>query len=340
MGLSRSELLERLKDYYDGFSFDGKISLYNPFSVMQCLKKVEFYNYRYESGSPSFIVKWMKEHAIEEPEQYRHIQVRSGFTSSQEIENAQPASFLYQSGYLTIEKKEGQFLTLDYPNREVLDALSGMYFELVYNVKRFASIGTDIWKALRVPDVPEVVRLYNVALSVTPYDDFPDRNEFWYRSLFLMLIREAGITACAEVHTRHGRSDAAIQCQNNVIVPGFKFASRTSEVEEMYKKGLEQVQNREYAKGYEAEGRKTVTAVLVADDEKRQLVFEPERQALFRYRYFHNSAASLTCHNSHFPATHYIQTLPYVRQSNVRFAFVGLCRGKTWTVVLNNDFTA
>ena len=45
----------------------------------------------------------------------------------------------------------------------------------------------------------------------------------------------------------------------------------------MYMKGLEQVQNREYAKGYESAGRKTVTAVLVADDEKRRLFFEPER---------------------------------------------------------------
>ena len=277
MKISSSEILSRLKNYYDGFSFDGITKLYNPFSILNFFAAGEFGNYWYESGSPSFIVNWMKEHQIEEPEQYRHIQVRKDFTSSQEIENADPANFLYQSGYLTIEKKEEQILTLDYPNKEVLDALSGMYLELVYNVKQFASIGTDIWKALRVPDIPEVVRLYNVALSVIPYDDFPNRNEFWYRSLFLMLIRGAGIIAYAEVHTRHGRSDVAIQFQNNIIVLEFKFASRTSEVEQMYMKGLEQVQNREYAKGYKSAGCKTVTAVLVADDEKLRLFFEPER---------------------------------------------------------------
>ena len=56
IGITRDELLASLRDYYDGFSFDGRTRLYNPFSILQCLKKVEFRNYWYESGSPSFIV--------------------------------------------------------------------------------------------------------------------------------------------------------------------------------------------------------------------------------------------------------------------------------------------
>ncbi|MFC2594257.1 MAG: AAA family ATPase, partial [Fretibacterium sp.] len=39
MNATRETLLERMKDYYDGFCFDGKTRLYNPFSVMQCLGK-------------------------------------------------------------------------------------------------------------------------------------------------------------------------------------------------------------------------------------------------------------------------------------------------------------
>ena len=271
LSISKSELLERLKDYYDGFSFDGKISLYNPFSVMQCLKKADFYNYWYESGSPSFIVKWMKEHAIDDLEQYRHIQVRSDFTSSQEIERAKPTSFLYQSGYLTIEKKEGQLLTLDYPNREVLDALSGIYLELVYHVEQFASLGNEIWKALKKSNFFEIVRLYNIALKEISYSDFSDRNEFWYRSLFLMLLRGAGVIAYAEVQTFKGRADVIIQFENQVIVIEFKFAEKSSEVEKKFQEGLLQFKNREYAESYKFENRKVIGAVIIADDEKRQV---------------------------------------------------------------------
>lgn len=272
MNINHSELLSHLKEYYDGFSFDGKIRLYNPFSILSFFATGEFGNYWYESGSPSFIVNWMKEHKIDEPENYRHVRVRQDFTSSQEIERANPTSFLFQSGYLTVEKKEGQNFILDYPNFEVINSLSGMYLELVYHVEQFASLGAELWRALNNSDIHEIIRLFNTALAVIPYDDFPNRNEFWYRSLFLMLLRGAGIIAHAEVHTYKGRSDLLIQFDNSIIVLEFKFAAKSSEVSEMRDIGLQQINDREYAKGYASEGRNIITAVLVADDQRRQII--------------------------------------------------------------------
>lgn len=137
--LNRNEILARLKNYYDGFSFDGVTRLYNPFSILQCLKKASFSNYWYESGSPSFMIEWMKEHHIQDPEDYIHIVVNGNdFISAQEIEQADAASLLYQSGYLTIEKKEEQLLTLDYSNKEVMNSLSSMYLKLIYKVEGYA----------------------------------------------------------------------------------------------------------------------------------------------------------------------------------------------------------
>lgn len=271
--MSRKEILEQLKDYYDGFSFDGVTRLYNPFSILSCLMTGEFDNYWYTSGSPSFIVEWMKAHSIDDPEQYRHIQVASDFTSSQEIERAKPTSFLYQSGYLTIEKKEEQLLTLDYPNREVLDSLSRMYLELIYHVEQFASLGSEIWKALKASNIPEIVKLYNIALKEIPYGDFSNRNEFWYRSLFLMLLRAAGIIAYAEVQTFKGRADIVIQFDNQVIVLEFKLAEKSSDIEQKLLEGQKQIESREYAESYKLENRKVISVVIVADDEKRQAVY-------------------------------------------------------------------
>ena len=271
LNITSEDLLSRLKDYYDGFSFDGRITLYNPFSILSFFKTSEFSNYWYESGSPSFIVKWMKDHHIQEPEQYRHMKVKNDFTSSEEIERAEPTSFLYQSGYLTIEKKDGQILTLDYPNREVLDSISSMYLHLVYKVKGYAPLGNEIWKALNTGDISEVTRLYNIALSEIPYDDFPNRDEFWYRSLFLMLLRGAGIIAYAELHTFKGRSDVVIQFEREVLVLEFKFAKNKAEVDKKKIEELEQIRSREYDKSYGTDGRKVITAVIVANDEARQV---------------------------------------------------------------------
>ena len=273
MGITHDELIERLRDYYDGFSFDGRTRLYNPFSILQCLKKGEFRNYWYESGSPSFIVEWMKEHQILDPEEYRHIVINSNdFISAQEIEQADAASFLYQSGYLTIEKKEELLLTLDYPNREVRNSLSSMYLKLVYRVEGYALLGNQIWKALREGDIPEIVRLYNTALGGVAYEDYGKNvNEFWYRSMFVMLLRGAGIISYSEPHTSKGRADVVIQFKNLTVVLEFKISKTSAGVEEMKHVGAQQIVERGYAESYGGDGREIVTAVLVADAEKREV---------------------------------------------------------------------
>ena len=270
MKLTHEELLERLKDYYDGFSFDGITKIYNPFSIMQCLVKGRLSNYWYVSGSPTFMIKYMKDHAIQDPDEYRHIEVASDFADSHEIERSTPESFLYQSGYLTIEKWEGDVITLDYPNEEVRKSIVRMYLDEIYHVKRYITLGTQLWKALEGGDIEATVELFNTAIAAVPYEDFPNRNEFWYRSLFLMLLRGAGIISYAEVHTFRGRADLVIQFNNLIVVLEFKFAAKN--VEKMKAEGLEQLKDREYSKTYNTEGRKVVTAVLVADDQERKII--------------------------------------------------------------------
>ena len=272
MKLTHEELLESLKDYYDGFSFDGVTKIYNPFSIMQCLAKGRLSNYWYVSGSPTFMIKYMKEHAIQDPDEYRHLEVPDDFADSHEIERATPESFLYQSGYLTIEKWEGDVITLDYPNEEVRKSIVRMYLDEIYHVKRYITLGTQIWKALEGGDIEATIELFNTAISAVPYDDFPNRNEFWYRSLFLMLLQGTGIISYAEVHTFRGRADLVINFNNLIVVLEFKFASKTSEVNKMKAEGLNQIKDREYAKSYNTEGHKAVEAVLVADDQERRII--------------------------------------------------------------------
>ena len=268
----RSELLEGIKEYYDGFCFDGVTRLYNPFSVMQCLQKTRLGNYWYSSGSPSFIVEYMKRHGIEAPESYRHRVVNVDFAESQEIERACPESFLYQSGYLTIESREEQELTLDYPNREVLDSLSRMYLELVYRVEGYVSIGSSLWRALKDGEIGEAVRLYNGALAGIPYEDFSGQSESLYRSLFLMLLRGAGVTAHGEVHTHRGRSDVLACFSDRMVVLEFKLAQSVGEIDRLRAEGQRQIEEKGYAKPFDAEQRAVSTGVIVVDATRRQAV--------------------------------------------------------------------
>ncbi len=272
ISLSREELLRKIRDYYDGFSFDGNTRLYNPFSILNFFSEGKFKNYWYTSGSSSFIVTYMKQHGIQDPEEYSHIEVSEDFADAHEIESATPESFLYQSGYLTLEKWEEDTLTLDYPNYEVRKSLVRMYLDSVYHVKNYITLGTKLWRALSEGNVEEAVDLFNIALSGIPYTDFANQGERFYRSLFLMLLRGAGITANGEVPTNLGRSDALIQFPNRVVVLEFKYAKDNSEVDSKREEGEKQIQEKNYAKPYEAENRAVTTAVIVVDGEKREAV--------------------------------------------------------------------
>ena len=55
LSMSREELLDKIREFYDGFSFDGVTRVYNPFSVLNFFDKSDFSNYWYMSGSPSFL---------------------------------------------------------------------------------------------------------------------------------------------------------------------------------------------------------------------------------------------------------------------------------------------
>ena len=269
--LNREELLAKIEDYYDGFSFDGMTRVYNPFSVLNFFKQGYFENYWYDSGMPSFLAKYLKAHKINDPKEYIQKNVYSNFISSHEIENASVESFLYQAGYLTIKERKGNVLVLDYPNEEVRSSMDRLFLENFYNVKDDAEFSNDIWESLEVEDISQVVSIFNEALKGVPYDDYKDRDESWYRSLFLMLLSGAKITYFAEVHTFKGRSDVVVTFKDKlVVVIEFKFAPTSKDVDKKRQEGEEQIKSRDYASAYKST-KKVITAVFVADDDFRYL---------------------------------------------------------------------
>ncbi len=269
MNIDRLELLEQIRKYYDGFCFDGKTKVYNPFSLNNFFAKGRFDNYWNQSAQSSFLIKWIKKHRIDDPDRYRHLVVPIEFADSLEIENAKPESFLYQSGYLTIEKIEGQQIVIDYPNYEVIRAISKIYAEFIYKIDDFITLGNDIWDALAKHDFLKLIRAYNVAIAKLPYDEFPVRNEYWYRMVFESVLRGAGIIVYAEVHTYKGRSDIVIQRNNEIYVIEFKLAKDETQIQKKIREGWSQIREKGYAEGYKDSGRFIAEAVIVVDDKNK-----------------------------------------------------------------------
>ncbi|MDR1039933.1 MAG: ATP-binding protein [Deltaproteobacteria bacterium] len=166
LGKGENEVLAEIREYYDGFSFDGTTRLYNPFSLLSFLgdmldfPETEFTNYWMKSGSNTLVRKFLKDEALT-AEQFQGMVVNRQFASDPgEIDKTSPAGFLYQAGYLTLRATSDNQYTLDYPNSEVRSAFSTLFLENIVPSSFWNSIsglGLELRRHLSKGDVPGIV---------------------------------------------------------------------------------------------------------------------------------------------------------------------------------------
>jgi hypothetical protein len=124
-GMDKNQLMNDIKEWYNGYSWDGKNFVYNPFSILNFFTEKNFGNFWFASGTPTFLIKYIKNHQSE-IKGLENLPVRSFVFDSYDIESMNLAALLFQTGYLTIKQISienlEQTFHLSYPNREVRDS--------------------------------------------------------------------------------------------------------------------------------------------------------------------------------------------------------------------------
>jgi Predicted AAA-ATPase len=122
LDMNREQLLQQIKRWYGGYTWDGKTQLYNPFGVLAFLQKRVFQNYCFEKSTLTFLLKQMKKYGQFTIE---NIKVNYNFFEKYDLENIEVYQLLFQMGYLTIQKRNPltDEFWLDIPNQEVHDSL-------------------------------------------------------------------------------------------------------------------------------------------------------------------------------------------------------------------------
>jgi hypothetical protein len=272
---SKDELVVQIRDYYDGFSFDGKNRLYNPFSTLSFFANMAFKNYWFESGTPSFLVEYARQHDLE-AESFRGLDTNDEFASLTEIENATPESFLFQSGYLSVREKRGRKLILDYPNKEVLSSVANLFLYGKFKASNAGSFAIDLEEALGLGDAEGLVKIYNALLAAIPYDVYereeqkyareherkdnlviPYAESFYHAVLFSLLWASLANTT-AESHSYWGRSDIEAERNGHRYVVELKIAESKEPAAKAADGAIEQIRKKGYADRYAKNG-----AVLV-----------------------------------------------------------------------------
>lgn len=111
----------KLREQYDGYHFEyDTISIYNPYSLLNAFDSMALKDYWFETGTPSFLVKMLKQ-AHYDLNNLTHEEQSSDMLNSIDSLSVDPIPLLYQSGYLTIKGYDERFrmYKLGFPNKEV-----------------------------------------------------------------------------------------------------------------------------------------------------------------------------------------------------------------------------
>jgi hypothetical protein len=283
MNISKEELVEKMKDFYNGFSFNGTVRLYNPYSTLRFLDDRTFSNYWFDAGTSTVITKYLKAHTLT-VEQFRNFPVMEDFIRNPgEMDTTPPEGFLYQGGFLTLREGITSDFTLDYPNKEVLNSMSRLVTNnfLVNQDNDFTQCNRDIQIALYTKDYEMFVAVLNRLLASIPYDDFRKEaenniaynqytfspNEWLYRATILSFFRGCGIAAIAEMHTNRGRADLVLNYKGQFFIIELKVAYVGEEPAAKADEALKQI----FDKNYSAPFPNAICIGMAIDDSKREI---------------------------------------------------------------------
>jgi hypothetical protein len=265
MKISREELLAEIKEWYNGYSWNGEDTVYNSFSILNFFSKKSFENYWFASGSPKFLIDLMKEQKIFNFSQMR---VVGSMIESYEIENLDLRTLFFQAGYLTIKSFDNRrsIYILDYPNREVEQSMSNHIMALMTNKKTTESSIPiiDMENAFLKNDIETVAKIVKSLLKDVPSYLIDKKDEHFYHALVHLHFRYLGWFMESEVHTSDGRMDAVVKTDSHIYILEFKI-DKTAEI------ALQQIKDKKYADKYLTENKEIVGIGMNFDSEKKTM---------------------------------------------------------------------
>ena len=272
---------DRVREWYDGYSWRGAEKVYNPYDVLLLLRRREFAAHWFETGTPAFLVDTLFERRVASVSLDRTVSTAE-LLSSFDVHHVGTEALLFQTGYLTITGEEelgGELLyRLGYPNREVRQSLNRVLLRhLVQDAERQMANSMRLARLLAAHDCAGLEELFHAFFASIPYQWYTNNDmanyEGYYASVFYSYFAALGYEIAVEESSSHGRLDMAVRTGGHTYLFEFKVA-------EMAPAGsaLAQLQERDYAAKYRGRGEpihligvefsrdtRNVTAFEVAD---------------------------------------------------------------------------
>lgn len=271
MAEANSETFEEaclhLKQRYDGYHFSRDCAdIYNPFSLFNAFNAKEYKNFWFSTGTPTFLIDLLRE-ADFDVRALESIEAMDEQFDAPTERIVSPVPVLYQSGYLTIKGYDPDFriYNLAYPNREVregfVESLLPAYVHLPGEKSTFYVV--SFIRDLRKGDIESCLERTRSFFASIP-NDLENKTEKHYQTVFYLLFRLMGQYVDAEVKSAIGRADAVVKMKDTVYVFEFKFDGTPEEA-------LAQIDSKQYAVPYQADGRRVVKVGVNFDSATRTI---------------------------------------------------------------------
>ncbi|MEZ0329255.1 MAG: ATP-binding protein [Dissulfuribacterales bacterium] len=270
-GLNRDEI----RHWYNGYSWLGE-SVYNPFDVLLLFNAREFRSWWFETGTPTFLVNWLKERNFFTPS-LEHTFADDELLSAFDVDYIRPEAMLWQTGYLTIGERQRRGAKYIYwlrcPNCEVRSALNDVLVKAwMPDAGEVARAGAELYEIIAGRDIDGMRRHFERLFASIPHDWYRNnpisQYEGYYASVFYSHLAALGLNIVAEDVSSHGRCDLAIRFENRIYLFEFKVIDG----EEPTGEALQQLLSRDYAAKYRDGKTEIVQIGIEFSRTKRQVV--------------------------------------------------------------------
>ncbi len=274
--------LDEVREWYNGYNFLGDL-VYNPFDVLLFVDyginngEFKFKSYWFSTGTPKFLIDIIDKGNFYIPE-LSNLVMEEGLLDSFDVDNMRPEAILFQTGYLTIDRKiineeeEIEFL-LRLPNKEVSRSLSKSLIEyLTQKINRQAR--TNIHRILKQGNIDDLRRELESLFASLPYyihiKNEMARQEGYYTSVIFAYLQSIADRVIGEDVTSKGRADIVVMVRDRIYIFEIKVDTEESPIK--------QIKERQYYKKYENQNKAIYLVGIKIDSKERNIVgFEWEK---------------------------------------------------------------
>jgi hypothetical protein len=263
--------LEKVKRWYNGYNYFGE-PIYNPFDILQFFgNENEFKNYWWQTGNTRFLFEMLAQKTFNVP-QLENIVVSEQTLNTFEVDNIDLVALLWQTGYLTFDKKidmpSGPQYKMKVPNLEIQASLNLLFAEHLTQMGATKSAKQfEIYEAILACDFKAFKQSLDSLFAAIPYNNHVNNTianyEGYYASVVFAFLASIGFDLIPEDITNKGRIDLTIKTENSIFVIEFKV----DEAEE----AIKQIKEKCYFEKYIEDERSVYLVGVNFDSSKKQV---------------------------------------------------------------------